>query len=100
LLNYILEAIQENLLTLSSADNEVIGIIDALQVLQFIANNWRRISTKTIEKSSDHCGLNTHHLDMPNKADSEIDVMLETHHVGHYEEFSCIESSLQSYNKY
>jgi hypothetical protein len=26
--------------------------------------------------------------------------MLETHHVGHYEEFSCIESSLQSYNKY
>jgi hypothetical protein len=36
---------------------------------------------------------------MPNKADSENIVMLETHHVRNYEEFSYIDSSLQYYNE-
>jgi hypothetical protein len=36
---------------------------------------------------------------VPNKADSENDVILEMHHVGNYEEFSCIDSSLQYYNE-
>jgi hypothetical protein len=37
---------------------------------------------------------------MPDKADSENHVILEMHHVGNYEEFSCINSSLQYYNEY
>jgi hypothetical protein len=36
---------------------------------------------------------------MPNKVDSENDVILEMHHGGNYEEFSCIDNSLQYYNK-
>jgi hypothetical protein len=35
---------------------------------------------------------------MPNKADSENVVILEMHHVGNYEEFSCTDNSLQCYN--
>jgi hypothetical protein len=38
-------------------------------------------------------------LEMPNKADGENDVILETHHVGNYEEFWCIENCLQWYNE-
>jgi hypothetical protein len=45
---YILEAIQENLLTLSSAAKEVSARIDVLQAVEFIADSWRRLSTKTI----------------------------------------------------
>jgi hypothetical protein len=36
---------------------------------------------------------------MPNKADSENDVILEMHHIWNYEDFSCISSSLQCYNE-
>jgi hypothetical protein len=35
---------------------------------------------------------------MPNKADSENDI-LENHQVGSYEEFSCIDNSLRCYNE-
>jgi hypothetical protein len=36
---------------------------------------------------------------MPDKDNSENDVILEMHHVENYEEFSCINNSLQSYNE-
>jgi hypothetical protein len=36
---------------------------------------------------------------MPNMDDSEYDVILDMHHVGNYEEFLYINSSLQSYNE-
>jgi FKBP-type peptidyl-prolyl cis-trans isomerase len=36
---------------------------------------------------------------MPHKADSENDVILEIHHVGKYEEFSCNNNSLPCYNE-
>jgi hypothetical protein len=39
LVNYILEAVQENLLT-SSAAKEVSARIDLLQAAQFIADSW------------------------------------------------------------
>jgi hypothetical protein len=35
---------------------------------------------------------------MPDKADSENDI-LEMHHVGNYEDFSCMDNSLQCYNE-
>jgi hypothetical protein len=37
--------------------------------------------------------------EIPNTADSENDTILETHLVGNYEEFSCIDNSLQCYNE-
>jgi hypothetical protein len=36
---------------------------------------------------------------MPNKANNEKDIILEMHHVGNYEEVSCIDNSLQCYNE-
>jgi hypothetical protein len=36
---------------------------------------------------------------MPNKDDGENDVIFEIHHVENYEEFSCIDNSLQCYNE-
>jgi hypothetical protein len=49
LVNYILEAIQENLLTSSSTAKEVSAWIDLVQALQFIADNWLRVSMKIIQ---------------------------------------------------
>jgi hypothetical protein len=71
LVKYILEAIQENFLTLSSAAKEVTASIDLLQEVQFIADSWRRLSTKTIQNCFTHCGFKHPDLDMPNKTDSE-----------------------------
>jgi hypothetical protein len=36
---------------------------------------------------------------MPNKANSENDVILEVRHIGNYKEFSCIYNSLQCNNE-
>jgi hypothetical protein len=58
--------------------------------VQFIADSWRRVSTKTIQICFAHCGFKHSDLQMPNKADSENDVILEMHHVGNYEGFSRI----------
>jgi hypothetical protein len=92
--NYILEEIQENLLTSSSTAKEVSARIILLQAVQFIADNWQGVSNKTIQKCFAHCRFKHSDLEMLNKADSEDDI-LETHHIGNYEEFSCINSILQ-----
>jgi hypothetical protein len=36
---------------------------------------------------------------MPNKADSQIDIILELHLIGNYEEFSYIDNSIHCYNE-
>jgi hypothetical protein len=36
---------------------------------------------------------------MLNKADSENYVILQMHHVGSYEEFSCVDNSLKCYDE-
>jgi hypothetical protein len=98
LVNYILEAVEENLLTSSSTSKEVSASIDLLHALQFIADSWRRVSTKTFQNCFDHCDFKHSDLELSDKADSENDVILEMHHVENDKVFSCIDSSLQCYN--
>jgi hypothetical protein len=83
LVNYIF---QENLLTSSSTANEVNALIDLSQTAPFIAESWRRVSTKTIQNCFDHCFFKHSDLEMPNKANSENDVIFEMHYIGNYEE--------------
>jgi hypothetical protein len=68
LVNYILETIQENL-TSSSTAKKVSMRNDLLQAVPFIADSWRTVSTETIQKSFSHCGFKRSDLDMPNKAE-------------------------------
>jgi hypothetical protein len=49
---------------------------------------------QTTQNCFAHCGFKHSDLEMPNKADSENGVILEMHHVGNYEKFSCIDNSL------
>jgi hypothetical protein len=99
LVNYILEANEEHLLTSSSTAKEVSARIDLLQAVQFTADSWRRVSTKTVQNCFAYCDFKCSDLEMPDKADSENDVILEMHHIENYEEFSCISNSLQCYNE-
>jgi hypothetical protein len=71
LINYIFEAIQENLLTSSSAAKEVSARIDLLQAVQFIADIWRRVSTETIQNCFAHYGFKHSDLEIQNEADNE-----------------------------
>jgi hypothetical protein len=97
-INFILEAIQENLQASSSAANEVSERVDLLHAVQFITNSWRTVSTKTIQNCFADCGFKHLDLEMPNKANSENDT-LEMHHIRTYGEFSCVDSSLECYNE-
>jgi hypothetical protein len=57
LINQILKEIREDLLTSSSTAKQVSARIELLQALQFIADIWRRVSTKTIQNCIVHCGF-------------------------------------------
>jgi hypothetical protein len=92
------EAVHENLPTPSSAV-KVSARINLLQAVQFIGLSWPTVSTKTILNCLAHCGIKHSCLVRPNKEDSENYVMLEMHHVGSYEEFSCIDNGLQCYHE-
>jgi hypothetical protein len=74
LVNYILEAVQENLLTSSSAAKGVSARIDVLQAVKLIADSWRRLSTKIIQNCFAHYCFKHSDLEMLNKANSENDV--------------------------
>jgi hypothetical protein len=92
LVNSILETIQENLLTSSSTANEVSARVDFLHAVQFIANSWQTVSTKTIQNRFSDCDFKHLDLEMPNKADSENDIL-------EILKFSCMHNSLQCYNE-
>jgi hypothetical protein len=98
LVNYIFEATEENLLTSPSTAKEVSARSDLSQAVQFIAASWRTVSANTTQNCSADCGFQHSDLEVPDMADSENDAILEIHHVGNYEEFSCIDNSLQRYN--
>jgi hypothetical protein len=99
LVNYILEATEENLLTSSSTAKEVSIRTDPLQAVQLTANSWQGVSTKTIQNCFAHCGFKHSDLEMPDKADSKNDVILEMRHVRNYKVFSYINNSLQCYSE-
>jgi hypothetical protein len=88
LVSYILEAIQENILTSTSRAKEVNARIDILKAVQFITDSWRKVSTKTIQNCFSHCDFEDSDLEMPNKADSEGDVILEMYHVRNFKNFN------------
>jgi hypothetical protein len=66
LVNYSLEAIGGNLLTLSSTAREVGARFNLLQAVKFVADNLREISSKTIRNSFSHCDFKQSSLKMLN----------------------------------
>jgi hypothetical protein len=61
----------KNLLTSSTA-KEFSARIDLIQAVQFIADSWRRVITKTIQNCFAHCGFKHSDLEMPYKATTTI----------------------------
>jgi hypothetical protein len=98
LVNNILEGTQETLLT-SPSTAKVSARIDLVQAVQFIANIWRRVCTKTIHSCFAHHGFRHSDLEMPNKNNSKNGVIFEMHHVRNYEKFLCTDNSVQCYNE-
>jgi len=66
LVNYSLEAIRENLLTSSSTAWKVGARFNLLQAVQFFADIWRKINSKTIRNSFVYCGFKHSTLEMSN----------------------------------
>jgi hypothetical protein len=54
LVNHILDAIEENLLTSFSTAKEVSSNVNLLQAVQFVTDSWREISSKTIQNCLSH----------------------------------------------
>jgi hypothetical protein len=99
LVNYILEEIQENLLTSSSTAKEVSATTELLQAGQFTADSWRRRSARTIQNCSARCDFRHSDLEMPNKADGENDIIMEMCNIVNYNELTRINNSFQYYNE-
>jgi hypothetical protein len=74
LVNYNLEATQENLI--SSTAKEASASIDLLEAAQFIVYSWRTVNTSTIQNCFAHSGFKHSGLEMPNKDDCDNDVTM------------------------
>ncbi|KII68109.1 hypothetical protein RF11_06316 [Thelohanellus kitauei] len=57
LVNYILESIDENLLTSSTTAREISSNVSLLQAIQFVADSWRAIKTTTIQNCFTICSF-------------------------------------------
>jgi hypothetical protein len=97
LVNYIREAIQENLLISSSAVNARIDLHKQQNLLPIAGEEYvvRPFRTALLTAV-----LHTQDLDVQNKPDSENDVIFESQRVRNYEKFTCKYVNLQFYNKY
>ncbi|XP_028677229.1 tigger transposable element-derived protein 4-like [Erpetoichthys calabaricus] len=102
LVNYVLEATEENLLTSSSTATEVSAKVNVLQAVTFVADSWRKISSETIQNCFSHSGFR--HLilqmdvDMPIESEKN-DENVELQQVENYEEFLSIDNELHCYDK-
>jgi hypothetical protein len=99
LVNCILEAVQEDLLTSSLAAKEVSARIDVHKQYSLLLIVGVRVSIRTIQNCFSHCCFKHSDLEMLNKASGENDVTLEMHYMGYYDEFSRIDISLQRYSE-
>jgi hypothetical protein len=99
LVNHILDSIEDNLLTSFSKAKEVSSKVNLLQAVQFVADSWREISSKTTQNSFSHCGLKHSGLGMPETAKSKYEAISEVQKVRNYEEFEGIDNNVECYNE-
>lgn len=57
LVNFILESIEENVLTVNSTAVEVSSKLTFLQAMQFLADSWRQLSSELIQNCFVKCGI-------------------------------------------
>jgi hypothetical protein len=69
-----------------------------LQAVRFVADNWRGISSKTIQNCFSHCGLKHPRLEMPNTSGIENEATLELQRVRNHEAL-CSDNSPRCYNQ-
>jgi hypothetical protein len=77
LVNHVLDAIEENLLTSFSTAKEVSSKVNLLQAVQFFTNSWREIGSKTNQNCFSHCGLKHSGLEKPETAKREYEAISE-----------------------
>ncbi|XP_035212025.1 tigger transposable element-derived protein 6-like [Stegodyphus dumicola] len=97
LVNYILESIDENLLTTSTTAREISSKISLLQAIQFVADSWRAIKATTIQNCFTNCGFKPLEIS-ENLSNEENEDMLQVPICINYEEFSTIDNNLPCYD--
>ncbi|CAK9828167.1 Tigger transposable element-derived protein 4 [Anthophora retusa] len=98
LINHILQAIEDNLLTSSSTAKEVSAKVNILQAIQFVADSWREISTKTIQNCFYRCGFKHPNLEISEIKENDHNAILQLQQVTNYEDFESIDSAIECYN--
>jgi hypothetical protein len=73
--------------------------VNLLQAVQFVADSWREIGSKTIQNCLSHCRLKHSGLEMPETAKSEYGAIAEVQKVRNYEEFEGIDNIVECYNE-
>ncbi|XP_035209659.1 uncharacterized protein LOC118184117, partial [Stegodyphus dumicola] len=97
LVNYVLESIDENLLTTSTTAREISSKISLLQAIQFAADSWRAIKATTIQNCFTNCGFKRLEISK-NLSNEENEDMLQVPICINYEEFSTIDNNLPCYD--
>ena len=99
LVNYIIEKIEEKLVTSSSTSKEISAKINILQAVQFVADSWRATSTKTIKNCFGACGFKPlDSMTSPDAIDSENNEILQVP-VINCAEYLSIENNIECFDE-
>ena len=96
LVNYILESIDENLLTSSTTAKEISSKISLLQAIQFVADSWRAIKATTIQNCFTNCGFKP--LDISEILNNEQNEDMLPVPVINSQEFLTVDNNLPCYD--
>lgn len=113
LVNYIVESIDDNLLTSSSTARDISAKINLLQAIQFLTDSWRAIKIKTIQNCFAVSGFSLVHalqnldetesgvfsqVTSENLNETESDLSSQVT-IGNYQEFLTIDNNLPCYDE-
>jgi hypothetical protein len=73
--------------------------VNLLQAVQFVADSWREIGSKTTQNCLCHCDLKHSGLEIPETAKSEYEAISEVQNGRNYEEFQDIDNNVECYNE-
>lgn len=98
MMSYVLNAIEENLISTTTKATEISSKIDILQAIQFIADSWRKVTSSTIQNCFAHSGFKTDSSPVGSLAANETENDPGLQRIRNAEQFLSMDDNLECHD--